>query len=99
MTTNLGIELVDAIKSRNAVLALSKIQEFQQMMKSVDVGAAHVLWISEPVNLTAVHKALVDELSIPQRLLAIKRMKFTRTQRAIMLMQAMENAVKRVHNL
>lgn len=94
-----GKELIETIKSKDAQLALSKIQRFQDMMKNPEIGADFVVWITEPVNLTNVHKALAEDLGVPQRLLAIKRMKFTRTTKAMLLVTAMQLAVKKVYSL
>lgn len=63
------------------------------------VGADYVTWISEPANLTRVHKALAEDLSVPPRAMAIKRVLMSRPQRASLLVQAMEIAIKRVHGL
>jgi hypothetical protein len=66
-------------------------------MKDTTVGADYVAWISEPVNLTRVHKALAEDLDVPPRAMLIKRILMSRTQKAVLLTQAMEIAIKRVH--
>jgi hypothetical protein len=68
-------------------------------MRNTTVGADYVSWISEPVNLTRAHKALAEDLGVPPRAMAIKRVLMSRTQKAVLLTQAMEIAIKRVHKL
>ena len=103
MMTNAAIEsgelLLETIKSKDALKSYTQVQQFKQMMRDVTVGADYVLWISEPANLTKVHQALAEDLSVPPRAMAIKRVQMTRTQRAVLLVQAMENAIKRSHSL
>lgn len=99
MVIDLGKELLDSINSKDAQMALSKIQQFKDNMRNTTVGADYVMWITEPVNLTRVHKALADDLNVPPRLLAIRRSMMNRTQKAVLLVQAIELAVKRVHNI
>jgi hypothetical protein len=65
-------------------------------MKDVTVGADYVVWITEPANLTRLHKALAEDMNIPPRALAIKRVSMSRTQKAVLLIQAMEIAVRRL---
>lgn len=94
-----GQELLDAIRSKDAQLSITKVQQFRDGMRDTTVGSDFVVWITEPANLTLVHKTLAEDLSVPQRLLAIKRATMSRTQRAVLLILAMEQAIKRVHNL
>ena len=99
MASDFGEELLLIIKSKDVQQSVSKIQQYIELMKDVTVGTDYVMWISEPVNLTRVHKALADDLGVPPRAMAIKRVLMSRTQRAMLLMQAMEIAVKKVHKL
>lgn len=99
MMNNTGSLLLESIKSKDVQQALAQIQQFRDNMRNVTVGADYVMWITEPVNLTSVHKALAEDLNVPPRLLAIRRSSMNRTQKAVLLMQAIELAVKRVHNL
>lgn len=92
-------ELLSVISSKDAQQSLAKVQQFRENMKDTTVGADFVTWITEPVNLTRVHKALADDLKVPPRAMAIKRVLMSRTQKAVLLVQAMELAIKRVHNL
>lgn len=94
-----GQELLDTIKSKDAQKSVSMIQQFREGMKDTSVGADYVLWITEPVNLTSVHKALADDLGVPPKLLAIRRAVMSRTQKAAMLILAIENGIKRIHSL
>jgi len=97
--SDIGNALLDAIKSKDVQLAYTQVQQFRDKMRDVTVGADYVLWITEPANLTLVHKALADDLQVPPKLLAIKRIAMSRTQKAVLLLQAIEMAVKKVHNL
>ena len=99
MTNNTGSLLLESIKSKDAQQALTHVQLFKDKMRDTTVGADYVMWITEPVNLTSVHKALAEDLNVPPRLLAIRRSTMNRTQKAVLLVQAIELAVKRVHSL
>jgi hypothetical protein len=92
-------ELLNTIKSKDALKSMAKVQQYKENMRDVTVGADYVTWISEPVNLTLVHKALADDLGVPPRVLAIKRVLMSRPQRAYLLVQAMELGIKKVHKL
>lgn len=94
-----GEELVLIINKKDPLAAMTALQEYQVNMRNVEVGADYVMWISEPTNLTKVHQAIVDNLDIPQRAMAIIRRLMSRTQRAVLLTQAMEIAIKRRHQL
>lgn len=97
--SDFGNSLLDSIKSKDAQQAITKVQQFRDKMKEATVGADFVIWITEPANLTSVHKALADDLGVPPRLLAIKRVSMSRTQKAVLLIQAIELAIKKVHKL
>jgi hypothetical protein len=100
MTANESGELLlETIKSKDALKSYAQVQQFREKMKDVTVGTDYVIWISEPVNLTRVHKALAEDLDVPPRAMVIKRVVMNRTQKAVLLVQAMEGAIKRVHNL
>ncbi len=102
MTTtanSFGEALLETIKSKDALKSYTEVQQFKEKMRDVAVGTDFVVWISEPVNLTRVHKALAEDLGVPPRALAIKRVLMSRTQKAVLLVQAMELAIKRVHKL
>ena len=101
MTTaiDFGKELLETIKSKDAQASMTKVQQYREMMKDVTVGTDFVLWITEPVNLTSVHKALADDLGVPPRVLAIRRALMSRTQKAVLLTQAIELGIKKVHKL
>lgn len=94
-----GKELLETIKSKDAQASITKVQQYREMMKDVTVGTDFVLWITEPVNLTSVHKALADDLGVPPRVLAIRRALMSRTQKAVLLTQAIELGIKKVHKL
>ena len=94
-----GELLLEAIKSKDASKSLALVQQFKDRMKDVTVGSDYVIWVSEPVNLTKLHTALAEDLGVPPRAMAIKRVLMSRTQRSVLLVQAMEIAIKRVHKL
>ena len=94
-----GESLLETIKSKNAQQSIEKVQQFKECMKDAAVGASYVTWISEPINLTRIHKALTEDLEIPSRAMAIKRVLMSRTQKSVLLVQAMEIAIRRVHKL
>jgi hypothetical protein len=98
-TINSGEMLLEAIRRKDVQDTITKIQQFKEGMRDTTVGADYVAWISEPANLTRVHKALAEDLGVPPRAMAIKRMQMTRTQKAVLLVQAMEIAIKKVHKL
>ena len=97
--TEAGELLLEVIKSKDAVKSYTHVQQFRENMRNTTVGADYVTWISEPVNLTRVHKALAEDLGVPPRAMAIKRMLMSRAQKASLLVQAMEIAIKRVYQL
>ena len=101
MTTAIetGEKLLETIRSKDAQQSASVIRQYRESMKDTTVGGDYVAWITEPANLTRVHKALAEDLNVPPRAMAIKRIAMTRPQRANLLMQAMENAINRVHGL
>ena len=94
-----GNKLLETITSKDVQGTLTMVQQFRDAMSDATVGTDYVIWITEPVNLTNVHKALADNLEVPPRLLAIKRMAMSRTRKAVLLMQATELAIKKVHKV
>jgi hypothetical protein len=100
MTANESGELLlETIMSKDVLKSITQVQQFKEGMRDVTVGADYVRWISEPVNLTRVHKAIAEDLGVPPRAMAIKRVQMSRTQKAVLLVQAMEIAIKRVHKV
>lgn len=97
--TEAGELLLEVIKSKDAVKSMTHVQQFKENMRNTAVGADYVTWISEPVNLTRVHKAIAEDLGVPPRAMAIKRVLMSRAQKASLLVQAMEIAIRRVHQL
>lgn len=97
--TEFGEELLSVIKSKDVQQTILKVQQFREGMRDTTVGSDYVVWITEPVNLTSVQKALAEDLDVPQRVLAIKRAVMSRTQKAVLLIQAMEMGIKKVHKL
>ena len=97
--SNFGELLLESIKSKDVHKSITQIRQYKEYMRDITVGADFVSWISEPVNLTRVHKALAEDLDVPPRAMMIKRVLMSRTQKAVLLIQAMEIAIKRVHKL
>ena len=91
--------LLAAAQTGNPGLFLDKLMQYREGICTPDTGAALVAWVSTPANLTQLHAALTERMGIPQRALAIKRRNVTRGQQVMMLLQAMETAVRRAHNL
>jgi len=94
-----GELLLETIKSKDVQNSITQVQQYKESMKDTTVGADYVTWISEPANLTRVHQALAEDLGVPPRAMAIRRVLMSRTQRAVLFVQAMEIAIKRVHGL
>jgi hypothetical protein len=92
-------QLLETIKSKDALKSMTQVQQYKENMRDVTVGSDYVTWISEPVNLTRVHQALTEDLGVPPRVMAIKRVLMSRPQRAYLLVQAMELGIKKVHQL
>lgn len=92
-----GEALLETIKSKDALKSMTQVQQYREGMRDTTVGGDYVAWISEPVNLTRLHKALAEDLGVPPRAMAIKRVLMSRPQRASLLAQAMEIAIKRCH--
>ena len=97
--TDFGNRLLETIKSKDVQQSILKVQQYRECMRDASVGAEYVLWITEPVNLTSVHKALAEDLGVPPKVLAIKRGVMSRTQKAVFLVQAIEMGIKKVHKL
>lgn len=97
--TEFATQLLETIKSKDALKSMTQVQQYKENMRDATVGADYVTWISEPANLTLVHKALAEDLGVPPRVLAIKRVLMSRPQRAYLLVQAMELGIKKVHQL
>lgn len=94
-----GETLILTINSKDALASITQVHQYHDNMCDPTVGADYVIWISEPVNLTRVHKAIAEDLGVPPRAMAIKRVLMSRPQRAALLIQAMEIAIRRVHQL
>jgi hypothetical protein len=87
------------IDSADPSSVMNTIVKYGENMRDPAIGAAHVMWITDPANLTKIHTELINKLGIPAKLMSIRRGNYSRTRKAVMLVQAMEFAVKRVHKL
>lgn len=94
-----GEALLVTIGTKIPLDAVKAIQSYKENMRDIDVGADYVVWVSEPVNLTRLHTAISEDLGVHPRAMAIKRQLMSRTQKAALLVQAMEIAIKRHHQL
>ena len=94
-----GELLLETIKSKDALKSMTQVQQFKENMRDPAIGADHVLWISDPSNLTRVQQSLTEDLGISHRALMIRRAQMSRTQKAVLLVQAMEIAIRRTHQL
>jgi hypothetical protein len=89
--------LFDAINKKSPKETLAALNTFEAGMKNPDTGAKFVEWITTPQNISDLQTALVSNLDIPPRLLAIRRKPMTRNQRAMILFKTLENAISRVY--
>lgn len=96
--SNLGDGIYDAIKRKDAESTYNEIKKFKEKMRDPEIGIYYVSWILIPANLTTLKELLVSELNISPRSLAIKRTIVSRTQRALLMVQAMEIALRRAYN-
>lgn len=64
----------------------------------VRVDAEAVKWISEPANLNKLQSSLTDHLGVPQKLMMVKGRIPHKQRRAMLFMEAMEAAVRKVIN-
>lgn len=96
---NAGEGLIGSLESSDPAAVLESLAAFKLGMRTPEVGVDFINWISNPKNLTQVHELLSSRLGIPPRLLAIRRINTSRGQRTMLLLQAMEIAIKKVHNL
>ena len=94
-----GELLLETIKSKDALKSMAQVQQFKENMRDMEEGANYVLYILEPKNLTRLHNALINHLDISPRALKIKRSLMSRTQKAVLLIRAMEIAIRRTHSL
>ena len=95
----LGQAMLGTFETADPVESLKQVTAYREHMMQPTTGMAFVAWISEPPNLLAVHQNLVKHLTVPPKLLAIKRANMSRVRRAVLLMQAMESGIKRTHKL
>lgn len=99
MNNPIGSGLINIIPTKDGKLILEQIRLFDQGMRTPAVGADYVNWITTPTNLNLIHKLLIDNLNIPPKILSIRRASLNRTQTAVLLVRAIEMAVKRVCNI
>lgn len=53
-------------------------------------------WIAQPVNLTKLHNALMENLQIPRKMLMLRNRVPSTHRRSLMFVKAISNALKRL---
>lgn len=91
--------LQTAADSKDPKKLLTALTDFDLATRDVENGVNYVAWLSNPVNITSLHRNLMNNFSVQPRLLAIRRGNYTRTRRAVLMLHAMINAIRRTHNL
>lgn len=87
-------ELLESISAKNGQRALDLVTEFKT---NIGQDSEFIVWITTPVNLTAVQSAITENFGIPHKAMMIKsRPGSSRGLRASFFLQAMENSLKRV---
>ena len=86
--------LFDAIDSADikAVRTIVDDELYPMVMHERDA----VNWMAQPANLTKLHKALMEKLDIPQKLLMLRNRIPGTHRRSVMFVKAISNALKRV---
>lgn len=99
-TNNISIEVLTdmlhkTIEEKDIQKTLMLVTKLKEMVRS---DAEAVKWISEPANLTKLQASLVENLEIPHKLMLIKGRIPHKQRRAMLFMEAMEAAVRKVIN-
>jgi hypothetical protein len=96
MTTNTEIfadRLFGAIKSKDIESTRLALAELRELMRN---DVQYILWLTEPANLTTIHRLLVENFAIPPKAMMVKMRNMTRLQKGFYFLQGIENGVKRV---
>lgn len=96
MNTDPFVHFLQAINNKDATASLFELEKVKLNMRDPVQGPKHIDWITTPANLSTVHTALMEQLKVSPKMLAIRRGVINRTQRAVFLVQAMENSIKRI---
>ena len=99
MNTDPGTALLAAARSGDPSKFIDELTAYRNGVRNPETGSQLVGWVSTPSNLTQLHNALAEHMGVPHRAMAIRRLNVTRGQKVMMLLQAMEIAVRRTHNL
>ena len=99
MNTDPGAALLAAAHSGDPARFIDELVVFRNGVRNPETGSQLVGWVSTPANLTQLHTALAENMGVPHRAMAIRRLNVTRGQKVMMLLQAMEIAVRRTHKL
>lgn len=98
MTTNtVSIEIIskmlnEAIVAKDKIRVLTIVKMLSETIRKDPVA---VKWFVAPSNLTGIHDLLVEHMDISPKMLMIKNRESNRQRRAFLMVQAMENAIKR----
>lgn len=93
MTMSGKDRLLDSIDSGDKQAILDTLIELQS---EVLVDEELALWIIAPVNITMLHKRLVEELGVNQRAMMLRHRVSNGKKRALMFLKAMTNGVSKV---
>ena len=99
MNTDPGTALLAAARSGDPSKFIDELTAYRNGVRNPETGSQLVGWVSTPSNLTQLHNALAEHMGVPHRAMAIRRLNVTRGQKVMMLLQAMEIAVRRTHKL
>lgn len=99
MNTDPGAALLAAARSGDPSKFIDELTTYRNGVRNPETGSQLVGWVSTPSNLTQLHNALAEHMGVPHRAMAIRRLNVTRGQKVMMLLQAMEIAVRRTHKL
>ena len=87
--------LHQTIVEKDIQKTLMLVTTLKEMVRN---DAEAVKWISEPTNLNQLQAALTDNLGVPQKLMMVKGRIPHKQRRAMLFMEAMEAAVRKVIN-
>lgn len=97
--SDMGVHLLNVIETASPEEALVAIGQYKAGMMDPLSGAHLVGWVSIPANLMELQSKMEQFQGVPRKLMSIKRTNATRVRRALLMVQAMELALKKVHNL
>lgn len=94
-TDKLIEELYEVFEGNDLEAAHDKMEEVRDYLRE----SPHLIkWITEPVNITDLHKKLIENFEVPQKAMQLRHRVPNRTRRAMLFAQAMINGIKRTQN-